>query len=844
MEELTSLTCFYHLVSSRGQLISFHKQSTDSETGQVFFSRRSFKREGNVFINEAKGVAVITKSKGSHVEIIKCKCVLHTQKRLVVPCVLVVKNAKKSDGFHYNLLCLSTSNQLESCLTFKLPYRVEGDVFLLGGPTVLWTHAGHVWSTQTGVVKQMQIHMSHTVFGELPLDKGSFVLGLQSVSESDQELTSLTRGYFIHDGQTFDGNLVLPHPYISITRCLLVLSAVKTGDVLKTSSVVVTSKQQLVYVENGVVKDVCQLPFTQPEDIQQANTGRNGSLFVISFNDSHVCAVWKDTFTVASEWSEVTSMLVDDFLGIGTDQILLFFKDTDATSQTLEDFLLTDLCGVSYSSVPADELMKTSCVQPENYFFTIQALESQLQSGFTVLQELQKEDKAKERVIQQSLQSLTNNTRQKPFLTPPEQESLVALWDCDETKDEIEDDKMEDVLTVSSNPQVDKLWHRVTGDRLVVGVILTTERSVPVSGLSLFILTETGQSSAPAAVQTQSQEFWLPTLSAATPSPMSPSASSYASFSSCTEPAAKRSRQQHSAPHDTSHDLNTGRLAVTALAALTPLLNSGRVKCHVMLHYAPTRDALAPASTPTPTTLHCGQVVLDLHNDLQMQLMSRPDLKTDESLEDFLSLMTLLDSWTLHIDSPDYSMGDVIGRIQKRVGCKRVEVSPQHLLINSAGPSAPTLLRWHQITPFQAELSVHSSELQMLQFLDLLLAYLPGSCTMEPVKATRGESEAQIFSLVLEREITSLRDCVSVMLSKEKDDDNKRISSFITPDPRRGEDLQRCRDDWQKDVERSKRNLCPLVDVQRYRVSTERVFKEQLRGDLAALIEMQKTLFN
>ncbi|KAK7939226.1 hypothetical protein WMY93_002552 [Mugilogobius chulae] len=689
MEELTSQTCFqHHLVSSRGKLISFHKQvpsRTDSDRGNVFFSRRSFKREDNLFLNEANGLAVIARSKGSNVEIIKCKCVLHTQKRLIVPCILVVKNAKKSDGFHYSLLFLSNSNQLEPCFKFNLPYRLTEDVFILEGPTVLWIHAGHVWCTSSQAeVKQLPFQMSHTVIGELPLSKGSFVLGLQNVLESDQDVTSQICGYFIQDGQMFDGNLILPHPYISITCAHLVLTALQVDDALKISSVVATSNQQLLYVVNSVVKDVCQLPFVQPEGIQLVNTGRNGFLFVITFNDNRVCAVWKETFTVASEWSGVNSVLVDDFLGIGTDQILLFFKETNATDLP-SDFLITDLCGVSYSSVRTDELMKPPCVHPENYFFTIQALESRLLIGFKVLEELQREEKAKDKVIQQSLLSLTDDcTRTNPVVAPLEQESLVTLWDCDETKEDIENDKMQDLLTMPSNPQVDKLWHRVTGDQLVVGVILTTVNSGPVSGLSLFILTETSQSSMPSAIQTQSQVFWLPALSPPMPCTTPPSASSYASSyasSSCTEPTAKRSRQQHIV--ETSHDLSTGRLAVTALAALTPLLNSGRVKCHVLLHYAPTGDGFGPASNQTPAILHCGQLVLDLHSNLQLQLVSNLEDNTDKSRENLLSLMGLLGYWKFHIDSPDYSLGDIVDWIQKRVDCKRIDVSPQHLLINS-----------------------------------------------------------------------------------------------------------------------------------------------------------------
>lgn len=843
MDKLTSQTCFHHLVSSCGKLISFNSKQVssvkDSERGELLFSRLSFQREDISFLNEANGVAVITRTKTAHVDIVKCKCVLHVQKRLVVPCILVVKNSRKADSFQYSLFTLSASNQLEPCLKYKLPYEIKGKVSILHGPTVVWGHDDRVWYTslQAEEVKQIPIQLSNTVVGELPLYNGSFVVGLQSIPEPDQTSTCQTCGYFVQHGQAFDGSMVLPHPYVSITCCILILSAEKADDALNISAVFATSKQQLLCVENGIITDVCQLPFSHPENIQLVNTGRNSSFYVISFNEGHVCAIWKETFTIASEWSGVSTVLVDDFLCFGTDQIILIFNETNETCQPFGHFLITDLCGVSYSNDSTNQPLKQSSVQPENYFYTIQALESRLQSGLSILQELQREGRAKERVVLQSLQALTA-TENKPFLTQMEQESLVALWDCsDESKDdEVLDDKMQDMLTMSSKPQVDKLWHRITGDRMVVGVSLTTDTTQPVASVSLFILTEMGRSSTPAVVKTRSQVFWLPTLN--------PSASASASSYACsfTEPSAKRSRQHRDT--GTGHDLNTRRLAVTTVAELTPLLNCGRVKCRVMLHYVQRQDATALLSNSTPEVLHCGQVELNIHSDLQTQLLLRPELKTDEAREDLLSLMAVLDHWIFHIDSPDCSLGDIAGWIQKRVGCKKIEVSPQYVLINFAGPSAPVLLCWHQITPFQGELSVHSSEFQMLQFLNSLLAHLPVSCTVEPVKATRGQREAQIFSLALEKETVSLRDCVSSLLCKEKDDDSRRISSYITPDLSSVDGLQRCRDDWQRDIERSKRNLSPLVDMQRYRASTEGLFKVQLDGDLAALLETQKTLFS
>ena len=59
------------------------------------------------------------------------------------------------------------------------------------------------------------------------------------------------------------------------------------------------------------------------------------------------------------------------------------------------------------------------------------------------------------------------------------QEGLIALWDCDDkSKEEASDDKTQDTPAASSKPQVDKLWHRIAEDRMIVGVILTTDSSV------------------------------------------------------------------------------------------------------------------------------------------------------------------------------------------------------------------------------------------------------------------------------------------------------------------------------------------------------------------------------
>lgn len=138
------------------------------------------------------------------------------------------------------------------------------------------------------------------------------------------------------------------------------------------------------------------------------------------------------------------------------------------------------------------------------------------------------------------------------------------------------------------------------------------------------------------------------------------------------------------------------------------------------------------------------------------------------------------------------------------------------------------------------------SQLQMLQFLDSLLAYLPASCSTQPVKGTRGQGAAQIFSLALEKEVVSLRECVSSLLCEEEEEEEKRegLGHEESPEPGSGKGLQRCREVWQRDVERSGMRLSPLVDVGRYRRLTQSMSKAQLNGDLAALLDTQRTLLS
>uniref|UniRef100_A0A3B3Y030 FA complementation group B n=1 Tax=Poecilia mexicana TaxID=48701 RepID=A0A3B3Y030_9TELE len=718
------------------------------ERSGLTFRSFYFEREGNAFLNATEGATVISRKPSAHVDIVTCKCAVDVQKRVKTAFVLVTKMSEKGSSFKYSLLALRSSHRLEPCIEFKLPYQMKGKVSILQGPTVMWSHDNSVsyTSPEAEGVRKIPIQMSKCLFGELPIQKGQlFALGL---SEPLLANHSPTLGYLCEGGQAFDGSLVLPHPYICITQCMRVLTADRVDDVLRCTVVAATSNQQLVLFENGTVKDTCEVPFGQAEDIQMADTGRNGCLFVVSFNQGHVCAVWKETFQMASCWSDVDSAHVDDFLGCGTEQILLIFRNNGISSGPLEKFIITDLCGISYS-VRLLQLLQAILIKLPVMDNTVSNKTPPKKTCFSVVKALKH--------------------RRQAYLL---RKTHSSLFSDEESNDETPDDKLHETPALSSRPKIDKLWHRITED------------CVAFSGLSL--LTEPGQNSTPAVIQTRSQVFWLPARGPSTPTLSSPSPGF--AFS---EPAAKRSRQ-----HIASDDFSAGRLAVTAVTKLAPLLTSGCVKCRAMLHYAEKAEA---------------------------PLLQNPQIKTDEVREDLLSLLTVLDNWVLRIDSPDYSLGDIDGWIKRREGFKKIDVSPEYLLLDSPGSSAPMLLRWHQINPFQGDLSIHSSQLQMLQFLDSMLSYLPDSCFIQPVKRARSQSTAQKLACALEKE------------RKER-----RAGHGETPDSGSAEDLVRCcREAWQQNVEKSRLRLNPVVDAGRYREMVQSISQVKMDSDLAQLNKLK-----
>ncbi|EPY87953.1 hypothetical protein CB1_000205003 [Camelus ferus] len=150
-----------------------------------------------------------------------------------------------------------------------------------------------------------------------------------------------------------------PHAQRSVITCVHACAAEIVNNQLRMSLIALTRKNQLISFRNGIPQGVCQLPFGDPCAVHLMDSGGD-LLFVVSFRSNDACAVWEKNFQVAAKWEKISSVLIDDFLGVGTEQVLLLFRDS-LNSDCLSSFKITNLDNLNYS-----ECLVTLCGKEEN----------------------------------------------------------------------------------------------------------------------------------------------------------------------------------------------------------------------------------------------------------------------------------------------------------------------------------------------------------------------------------------------------------------------------------------------------------------------------------------------
>uniref|UniRef100_A0A672NIH3 Fanconi anemia group B protein n=1 Tax=Sinocyclocheilus grahami TaxID=75366 RepID=A0A672NIH3_SINGR len=464
------------MLAVKGEVLAFQCKSFSSKTrdhrkgSEVSFYSLSFARDSQSFSIRDRNLSLIHKDGSAEADVVHCCSALDIQQRQKVPCVLLRLCKKRTSAFKYMLYSICTSTDAKLHAEFVLPYEMRDNISILLGPALIWSHENSVFytSSQTSGVKEVPIPMTVNFIGELPLRRRKLVIqGAQNVPSDQSKVKNIL--YFIEDGRTLSSACLVPDAYSSVIQCMMVLSAEEFDGGWRSAVLAATSMKQLVRFENGLPLDVCLLPYEQPLSIQVIHTLKNDGLVVVTFSQGNVCAVWKDTFQVAGCWTGVRLLLVDDFMGCGTDQMLLVFESSSA--EPLSSFLLTDLCAVTYS-----ELNSSDAAQ-ENHLLTVQALESRLQSGLSGLEDLQRDVEVKDRLLQQSLVALTDLVSGREHaISSPEQEGLVSLWDEDDDDDGAGDEEDAGMQTECAEAplKMHRVWQRVIGQSLIVGVVLTT----------------------------------------------------------------------------------------------------------------------------------------------------------------------------------------------------------------------------------------------------------------------------------------------------------------------------------------------------------------------------------
>ncbi|OXB80362.1 UNVERIFIED_CONTAM: hypothetical protein H355_012795 [Colinus virginianus] len=378
----------------------------------------AFDRGTKLFVQKSSGVFIV-RTKHLDAEIVCFDCATHSKTGLVLPCVLM--RTKKHDGVvEHVLLSLHSSDRFEQCCRFKLDYELKEDVRLFTGPSVLWRHASKLFyiSSDACTVLSAPVQLSSVVWtGEIE-GEGTVVLGIRTAclpeSEDGDEFSTSDRaiwgseffGYAIERQKMLTGTLFMPHAYSRVVSSVCVCKNEILKKQLRISAVAITHKNQLIWFQDGVPKGVCELPYEKPRSIRTAVTSSNDLLFIVSFSSGNICVVRRENLQVTTKWQKVKSVLVDDFIGSGTEQLLLLVND-DSNTDVLNTFKITDFGKVNYESginykddVPAAEGLQ------ENGMLTIQALETRLQAGLTSVQELQQHLRLKKRVILESCRAL------------------------------------------------------------------------------------------------------------------------------------------------------------------------------------------------------------------------------------------------------------------------------------------------------------------------------------------------------------------------------------------------------------------------------------------------------
>uniref|UniRef100_A0A8C3M3I5 Uncharacterized protein n=1 Tax=Geospiza parvula TaxID=87175 RepID=A0A8C3M3I5_GEOPR len=844
-------------LSYNGEVLVFqlskpkHAEEADEKTMNLCVRRMAFNRDTKLFVQKSSGAFSMGASH-SKIEIICCSCTTDSRTGIILPCILMKK--KKRNSIKYFLLLLHSSNQFEPSFYFKLDYELKEDIRLFAGPSLLWRHANKLFyvSSNTCVVQSVPVHLSCVVWTGEIVDEGTVVLGIRTAclpetedpdgfSVSDRAIWgSEFFGYAIQSHKFLSGTCFMPHAYSRVVSSAHVCRSERLRKQLRISLVAITHKNQLVWFQNGAPKGVCELPYEKPCSVTPALTSSRDLLFAVSFASGNSCVVQRrDSLQVASKWQKVKCVLVDDFIGSGSEQLLLLFKD-DSNTDALSTFKITDLGQVNYASginykhdVPAAEGLQ------ENGLLTVRALETRLQAGWTSVQELQKHLGLQKRVILESCRALIDLVEERTHILPnSKEEGLVSLWDDVENPP---DSLSKETSSASEVPEhfTEELWQRVVGDSLVVGVKLTESFYLSLSDVSLSLVMDQDFSSISPIIKCQSKIIKL-----------NKAFSALAVSSSQIEPPPKKMKLDLHSKNDLKKEFPKrssriqldGAKTVTAVTSLSPLLAFHRVCCVVLLHARKQNHQNDSLQQSKKITVLCGKILLsleDISNGRYSIKMLRDNSYCTGSMEDILAVLAASVRFSFQIVSCDCTLTPVSSWLLGEMECTPFKECQDNIFCHKAGNVHGTIFNWALKNPFEGVLTIYCRNLTVLfQCLHSLTRVLPPGFS---VKLLRSGSKALLteqLALALEKEMLTLKN--SLFLKETKagnsltwgNESGKKINAPLASLLDTEEGVQQFRKQLQKEREQSVQSMNQTLNGALYQKTALKIAEAQLSSDM------------
>ncbi|NWY10334.1 FANCB protein, partial [Aphelocoma coerulescens] len=845
-------------LSYNGEVLVFqlskpkHAEEADDKTMNLCVRRMAFNRDTKLFVQKSSGVFSMHASH-SKIEMICCSCTTDSRTGITLPCILMKK--KKRNNVKYFVLLLHSSNQFEQSFCFKLDYELKEDIRLFTGPSVLWRHANKLFyiSSNTCVVQSAPVQLSSIVWTGEIVDEGTAVLGIRTAclpetedadgfSVSDRAIWgSEFFGYAIETQKMLAGTCFMPHAYSRVVSSVYICKSERWKKQLRISLVAITHKNQLICFQNGVPKGVCELPYEKPCSVKPAVTSSNDLLFVVSFASGNSCVVQRrDSLQVVSKWPKVKCILVDDFIGSGSEQLLLLFKD-DSNTDVLSTFKITDLGEVNYASsinykhdVPAAEGLQ------ENGLLTVRALETRLQAGWTSVRELQQHLGLQKRVILESCRALIDLVEERTHILPnAKQEGLVSLWDDVENPPH---SLSKETSLVSEVPEhfTEELWQRVVGDKLVVGVKLTESFYLSLSDVSLSLVMDQDFSSISPIIKCQSKIIKL-----------NKAFSALAVSSSQIEPPPKKMKLDlHSKnylrkefPKRSSSIQLDGAKTLTAVTSLSPLLAFHRVCCVVLLHARKQNHQNDSLQQSKKIAVLCGKILLsleDISNGKYSVKMLRDNSYCTGSVEDILAVLAVSVRFSFQIVSSDFTLTPVSSWLLGEMECTPFKECQDNVFCHKAGNVHGTIFNWTLKNPFEGVLTIFCRNLTILfQCLHSLTRVLPPSCS---VKLLRSGSKAVLteqLALALEKEMLTLKNSLFLKETKAENSltwgnesgkkiSNSPLASLLDTE----EGVQQFRKKFQNEQEKNVQSMNQTMNGALYQKTALKIAEAQLSSDM------------